>query len=113
MDLSPQPDVGAAEVAGIVKPPPVVDVLMLLNLPLKVSPFTLESPDDKKPESPLLFNFIDRNSCISELTIGSVVVDDGDDVERVYTDENDGFRWDVGVDADLGDSSVASCYGHC
>lgn len=73
IDLSPQPiglPVGALP-------------LNVLNLPLSVSPFTLESPDDRKPESPLLFNFMERSSCINELTIGSVVVDDGDEVERV------------------------------
>lgn len=104
---------------------PLLTRIMTLALLLQASPFTLESPDDKNPESPLLLhasmplvNFIERNSCINELTMGSVVVvESGDEVERMY------WYWyfmevgvvaDAGVDImDLGDSNVASCYGHC
>lgn len=101
---------------------PLFTLIMTLALLLQASPFTLESPDDKNPESPLLLHasiplvtFIERNSCINELTIGSVVVESGDDVERMYWYFIEvGVVADVVVDImDLGDSNVASCYGHC
>lgn len=100
---------------------PLFTRIMTLALLLQASPFTLESPDDKNPESPLLLhasmpfvNFIERNSCINELTIGSdVEVESGDEVERMYFMEL-GVVAEAGVDIkDLGDSNVASCYGHC
>lgn len=100
---------------------PLLTRIITLALLLQASPLTLESPDDKNPESPLLLhasmpvvNFIERNSCINELTMGSVVdVESGDDVERMYFMEV-GVVADAGVDIrDLGDSNGASCYGHC